>query len=408
MFLFGQKSPQSMMDMLLGRANPSRPSAPSPFGPPAAPEAAPASPGPDAAAARSELASPFIDFGSQVAGGLDSLIHPVEDLAHRAGQWIGGLFGDGDGAAPQPAPAPSPAVPSGWAMAGQEDKTRDVTGSYEDLVSRAKTGENVLPEDAQKYAYLMVPGFLGDKIPTYLDPNMERMKALGLDPHMATIDTGAGVEENAEKLRDEIEKIAAEQHRQVVLTGQSKGGVDITAALAKYPELAEHVRAVVSMQAPYGGTPLAEGVESNPVAKGLADGALGGLFGGDSRAISDLTYGARQQFVGEHPYPSDTVPTVSLATSTTSQLSPLAGAGNYMRDQLGLASDGMVPTQDEIIPGSDVVRLSNMDHAGSNMVLPGRGKADSPGDVTEALLALALRKANEMDEAKKQAAGAAQ
>jgi hypothetical protein len=283
-----------------------------------------------------------------------------------------------------------------------------VTGDYHDLVAQAHAGVNTLPGDASSYDYLMVPGFLGQHIPTYLDENMQRMHDLGLDARMAQVDTGAGVETNAAELRDEIEHMSAEDHRQVVLEGQSKGGVDISAALAEYPELAEHVRAVVSMQAPYGGTPLADGVEGNPVTKALAEGALGNLFGGDPQSLRDLTYQGRQDFVGAHPYPAAEVPTVSLATSTTSQTSILTPTQDYMRNHLGLENDGMVPTADEIIPGSDVVHLDNMDHAGSNLNLPLRGKTDSPGDATEALLTLALRKANEQDAAKKAGPGNAQ
>jgi pimeloyl-ACP methyl ester carboxylesterase len=400
MFLFGKSSPWAW-------DTPAASPSPAPRG---APTAAPpssygsADPSTEALAARGELGAPFVEppsseDASSVGSILGGLFRPVEHLAESAGHWLSHLFGgDDEPAQPAPAPAAGSAAQSGWAMAGHEDDTPDVTDQYKDLVARAKAGENTLPDDASQYAYLMVPGLVADKIPTYLDPNLQRMQELGLDAHMAHVDSGAGVDANADELRDEINKIWDEQHRQVVLTGQSMGGVDITAALAKYPELADHVRAVVAMQAPYGGTPLADGVEGNPITKRLADDALTGIFGGDPRAIQDLTYESRQQFVGEHPYPADQVPTVSLATSTTSQTSPLTIPEDYMRDVMGLPNDGMVPTADEVIPGSDVVRLDNMDHAGSNMNLPFRGNSDSPGDVTEALLTLALAKAQQRDD----------
>ncbi len=43
----------------------------------------------------------------------------------------------------------------------------------------------------------------------------------------------------------------------VVLFGQSKGPLDIHAALSLYPDLVPRVRAFVSVQAPFGGTPRA-------------------------------------------------------------------------------------------------------------------------------------------------------
>ena len=73
---------------------------------------------------------------------------------------------------------------------------------------------------------------------------------------------------NAKQIRDAILE-ASNDGKQVVLVGQSKGGVDITAALALYPEFKPHVRAVVSMQAPYGGTPIASDGAAALVAKAV-------------------------------------------------------------------------------------------------------------------------------------------
>ena len=73
---------------------------------------------------------------------------------------------------------------------------------------------------------------------------------------------------NAKQIRDAIIE-ASKDGKQVLRVGQSKGGVDITAALALYPELKPHVRAVVSMQAPYGGTPIASDGAAALVAKAV-------------------------------------------------------------------------------------------------------------------------------------------
>lgn len=303
------------------------------------------------------------------------------DQAERATGWVGSLFDGVNETDPSP---------SGWAVRGRENP--DVTESYHDLVHRVRAGEAVLPEDAAEYAYLNVPGLFTERYPGYMDENTERMRALGLDPAEVAIDTDAGVEANAQAIRDAVLAEVARDGRQVVLTGQSKGGVDISAALALYPELAEHVRAVVSMQAPYGGTPIASDVAASPMLSGAVGSVISGALGGDPRALGDLAYDRRQAFAAAHPYP-ESVPTVSLVTTSDNPMSLVGPAQAYIEERYGLASDGLVPAADQILPGSDVVRLDDVDHAGSIMRVPGRGDADTPGEMTEALLTLALRRA---------------
>ena len=54
-------------------------------------------------------------------------------------------------------------------------------------------------------------------------------------------------------------------------------------------------------------------------------------------------------------------------------------------------SDGLVAAKDAEIPGSRVVRLDNMDHAGPAMKgVQGVCTPYPPGDVTQALIGLAL------------------
>jgi hypothetical protein len=57
-----------------------------------------------------------------------------------------------------------------------------------------------------------------------------------------------------------------------------------------------------------------------------------------------------------------------------------------MKRQYGLESDGLVPMADAVVPGSDVVYANDQDHASPVMGVIGRGKADVPGDITEALI----------------------
>ena len=100
----------------------------------------------------------------------------------------------------------------------------------------------------------------------------------------------------------------------------------------------------------------------------------------------------RQAFIRAHPYPADEIPTISLSSSVTTLQSATAPAQRYMMARYNEPSDGLVLTRDAEIPGSQVVRLQNLDHNGSvwTGVLE-RAMGYKPEDVTQALVTLALR-----------------
>jgi triacylglycerol lipase len=306
-------------------------------------------------------------------------------------------------AAEEPSVKPSE---SGWAGREFGGARADRSKEYRAAADGAKAGTNQLPPDAKEYIYLVVPGLFTEHYPGYMKDNMARMKKLGLDARMVEIDTDASVEDNAKVIRDTIKKIAEAEGKEVVIIGHSKGGVDTTAAMAQYPELYEHVRAVIAMQTPYGGTPVATDIASNQTLLGLVGSAIKRLFKGDQRALTDLTYQARQAFVHEHNYDASKVATVSYATTGGPTVSTVGPAASYMKRQYGLESDGLVPMADAVVPGSDVVYANDQDHASPVMGVIGRGKADVPGDITEALITVALKRAAEMEAAEAAGGGA--
>lgn len=272
------------------------------------------------------------------------------------------------------------------------------TSRYHTLAQMAENGETVLPADAENYVYLNVPGLVTEHYVGYMDQNMKQMTDMGLDARMAPIDTDAAVTTNAKTLRDEILAIAKETGKQVVLTGHSKGGVDIGAAMALYPELQAHVRAVVTMQSPYEGTEIADDIVGHKQLAGLTTAVLEKAWKGDRRALSDLQRGTRKDFNAKHPYASQ-VPTVSMLSSIGDQCSGLAASGTYLARKHGRDSDGMVPTDSAVLPGADYVHLQNMDHsAPANYGATGT----SPASMQLALVTLALEKAERQDKKKKE------
>ena len=276
----------------------------------------------------------------------------------------------------------------GWLKKAGQGAARDVTDRFKQLNAAATTGQNTLPPDAKSYVYLNVGGLYTDHYPGYFDDNIGREKALGLDARRVPVVTDHSVAQNAAVIRQSILD-ASKDGKQVVLIGHSKGGVDVTAALSLYPELKSHVRAVVAMQTPYAGSPIATDVETCGKMKFLMDAVVKLGFSGNPASLADLSYPVRQAFVKAHPYPQD-IPTVSLATSAPTGTSLVAATRDYVMGRYGAKADGLVVQQDAEIPGSSVVRLDDMDHAASAMGGPHCLCKYKPADVTEALITLAL------------------
>ncbi|MBF5045156.1 MULTISPECIES: lipase [Myxococcaceae] len=276
---------------------------------------------------------------------------------------------------------------AGWFRA-KSAPTTDVTAEFRRVHARVRAAESVLPAEAREHQYLLLRGLLGDELPGYFEDNVGRLVRRGLDVREVAVDTEGALSANVlrvcEALRD-----AVYFGRSVVLVGHSKGAVEAMAALALHPELRGPVRALVALQAPYGGSPIANDLITIPRLRRLVDTVMPCVFQGQSVSVEDFTYAERMRFVRAHPYPTE-IPTVALATSRGSPLSLLAPVARYTRRRYGWASDGFVVPEDALVPGARVVRLDDVDHAqGAMRSLPGLSRW-SPGDLTEALVALAL------------------
>jgi triacylglycerol lipase len=227
---------------------------------------------------------------------------------------------------------------------------------------------------------LLVAGIFTQYYPGYLRRVRRALRAAELP-----IDTEQTVAANARAIRD---RVLLERHP-VVLLGQSKGPLDIHAAMSLHPEIVPKIRAFISVQAPFGGTPLASDAEAAPLARGLIRGVVGGLLRGSPRAYFEMGYAQRRQFLARYPRIGG-VPTVALASVTPRAGLFLEKTRRYISETYGAANDGFVPFADAHIPGARLVRLEGLDHASIALRwLRPRAPFD-PGRVARALVALAL------------------
>jgi len=277
----------------------------------------------------------------------------------------------------------------GW-MQKCQPPTTDATAEFVQLDAAVKSGENVLPSDAKDYVYLIVGGLFTGLWPRglYLHQNLEALKSAGLDARRASIDTDQSVEHNAAIIRKSV-LAATASGKKVVLIGHSEGGLHAAAALALYPELKGNVRALVTIQAPLGGSPIASDLEEVPGLEAVAGKVLD-LIGGSILSWSEMDYESRREFMAQHPMPPG-IPTVCMASSKRSLLAPLYAAGKYIKSRYGVDSDGLVIPEDAFLPGSRTVMLAGLDHADTTVTKIYPFPPYRPRDLTLALVGLALR-----------------
>jgi hypothetical protein len=216
---------------------------------------------------------------------------------------------------------------------------------------------------------LLVPGIFTDRYPWYLRKVRRALRAREL-----AIDTEGTVRQNAAAIRDAVLR----EREPVVLMGHSKGPIDIHAALCLHPEIVPRVRAFVSLQAPFAGTPLATDAKARPLLRALAP---------DS--FFEMGYDERRAFLAQHR-PEPPVPTVALATFTSRAGWPLEKTRRYIAGHYGERTDGFVPFVDAQIPGARLVALTGIDHAAVALPWLRPFAPLDAGRAATALVALAL------------------
>ncbi len=275
----------------------------------------------------------------------------------------------------------------GW-LAREAPPGSDVSLRFEELNKRAFRGGNVLPANANDFVYLCIGGIFSDRIPKalYLKENMDALIADKLDVRRILIDSLVGVETNAKVVREAILE-AASTGKKVVIIGHSKGGLDAAAALAIYPELAAMTKALITMQSPYAGSPVAQDIADDPLQKVVANYLLQRI-GGNPDMARDLTYSQRQAFLAKYPLPKG-INVVSLATTDRDLLSYNRPSNDYVLLRYHRRSDGLTLPVDCVLPDSRYVLVHGLDHLSTTCPSIQRWKY-TPASITRALITIAL------------------
>ncbi|KAL7137627.1 hypothetical protein ABFS83_10G106200 [Erythranthe nasuta] len=283
---------------------------------------------------------------------------------------------------------------------------KDGSSRFRELLQSIRNGLHKLPDS---FVYLLIPGLFSNHGPLYFVSTKRFFSKMGLACHIAKIHSEASVEQNAWELKEYIEELYwGSGKRRVMLLGHSKGGVDAAAALSIYlNELRDKVAGLALVQSPYGGTPIAsdilrQGQLADVETRRIMEFIICKLIKGDIRALEDLTYEKRKEFVRNHKVP-DNIPIISfhseasVAPAVISTMSHIAHAelpwlphmigstedaiarnvpvivpvsaamavcALHLQLRYGEKSDGLVTCRDAEVPGSVVVRPDRkLDHS---------------------------------------------
>lgn len=268
----------------------------------------------------------------------------------------------------------------------------NLTHLFKSLTNESRNGNfHNLPKNIYNFKYVLVPGLFtnnyGDK---YMEDNIYHLRSLQLDVEKLKIDTGASVETNAITIRNYI--LGQKGDKKIVIIGHSKGGVDAATAIAKY-DLYEHVKAIILLQSPWLGTPIAEEVETNPFISTMINVATY-IFNADKKAVLDLKYTERKKIILKYPLDIQKIKIICLSSTIENKTSLLFAMIEYLKMKYREQNDGIVCEKDALISGCDYIKLKDVDHFECVFLLGGRNIFNHqiyPGDIMYALIVLALR-----------------
>lgn len=189
---------------------------------------------------------------------------------------------------------------------------------------------------------------------------VERLAGEGYRVGAVAISGRSGAEHNARMIADYL---AEAPPGPVVLLGYSKGVVDILYLLAKHPDVAGRVVAVISVAGPIYGSEVAEKGEW------AYDTFLSGVFAdrcdpGDGGVVDSLLPQARREWLARNPLPENVRFYSLLAFTTREHIARALLPSWKILAPVDLRNDGQLTIGEGTLPGSTLLAYANSDHWG--------------------------------------------
>jgi hypothetical protein len=209
---------------------------------------------------------------------------------------------------------------------------------------------------------IVIPGFMNDLAPgdmRVLGPSIDRLTTDGYQIEYLQVSGGGSAEYNADQIADYFKDSVFPETERLVVIAYSKGALDLMRFVAKYPDLARHVDAVVSYSGAVNGSPLAESAPEYLI--DLA-GAIGGSDSGDDAGFSDLKPSVQLPWLASHPLPAH-IEYFSLASYTNrDHVSAILRDSYDQLSQINAKNDSQLIYYDQVLPGSTLLGYMNGDH----------------------------------------------
>jgi len=242
---------------------------------------------------------------------------------------------------------------------------------------------------------LFVPGYLTGRNPAYFADQIDWLHSIDVESTKVAIRAGQSIAINGSIIAAAIRNST----KPVILITHSKGSVDALEALRTKPALQAKVRAWISLQGVFFGSPVADilldGTLLNPV---ISDTILG-FLGGTRQSAEDLTTNTALAYYRRHRIEISTVVRNVRSIAFASDLDGMGAARintlleipHELMRRVGIPNDGLVPVDSAVLPGMDFVKVSGVDHIAP--VMPALQRFNRVR-MTKILLSLVLRAPN--------------
>jgi hypothetical protein len=227
----------------------------------------------------------------------------------------------------------------------------------------ALAGPLAAPANQDRYLFVFVPGWLYRTNPEsgadFARPRRV-LAARGYAVHFAEIDENGTVEANGDALAAELERLAGDGRR-LVLVSTSKAGPETQLALDRLERAgrAAHVAAWVNIGGLLNGTPLADHWEAWP-RRWLAAFAFA-FMGHGTESIGSMTTGARRARFPELRLPAGMLAVTYIGAPRAAEIT--SGAqGDYAIIAPYGPNDGMTLLADALLPQGVTVVERGLDH----------------------------------------------
>ena len=235
-------------------------------------------------------------------------------------------------------------------------------GQCSQYLAEAGRSDMILPELANKYRILIVPGFMSSCFPESpaFEEGQAAFKKYGVSAQLFAVPNDKS-EDNAKKIADYLRTEGPKDSKKFILVGYSKGTPDLQVMLAQETGILQYVAAFVSVAGASGGSPIADTIPA------LADQYIKTYFkmkncqGDIAEGFKSLRKSVRQAFLGAYPNPM--VPTYSVVAFSGKDNTSKALLQTWnMLAGFDVMIDGQLTKQDAIIPGSKYLGSANGDH----------------------------------------------